>query len=168
MNDRTATGRVRPEPLSISQLTARLKGVIEESFPAVWVAGEVSNLARPRSGHLYMTLKDGGAQIRAVMWASSVARLPFRIEEGQSVVAQGAVEVYAPHGSYQLILRKVEPQGVGALQLAFEQLKQRLAAEGLFDADRKLTLPRFPRRIAVITSPTGAAVRDFLQVAARR
>ena len=157
-----------PEPLTISQLTACLKGVIEESFPAVWVEGEISNLARPRSGHLYMTLKDSGAQIRAVMWASSAARLPFELMEGQAVVALGSVEVYAPQGSYQLILRKVEPLGIGALQLAFEQLKARLAAEGLFAADRKQPLPRFPRRIALVTSPTGAAVRDFLQVAVRR
>lgn len=157
-----------PEPLTVSQLTACLKGVIEESFPTVWVEGEISNLARPRSGHLYMTLKDSGAQIRAVMWASTAARLPFELQEGQAVVALGSVEVYAPQGAYQLILRKVEPLGVGALQLAFEQLKARLAAEGLFDADRKQPLPRFPRRIALVTSPTGAAVRDFLQVALRR
>jgi exodeoxyribonuclease VII large subunit len=157
-----------PTPLSVSQLTAYLKGVIEESFPSVWVAGEISNLARPRSGHLYMTLKDSGAQIRAVMWASSAARMPFELKEGQAVIAQGSVEVYAPQGSYQLIIRKIEPQGIGSLQLAFEQLKERLAKEGLFSPDRKLSLPRFPRRIGVVTSPSGAAVRDFLQVALRR
>lgn len=162
------TPREPPRPLSISQLTALLKGVVEESFPSVWVAGEISNLARPRSGHLYMTLKDGGAQIRAVMWASTAARLPFKLEEGQAVIALGGVEIYAPQGSYQLILRRIEPQGMGALQLAFEQLKRRLAAEGLFDPDRKLSLPRFPKRIGVITSPSGAAVRDFLQIALRR
>lgn len=164
---RVPSGMV-PEPLTVSQLTACLKGVIEESFPTVWVEGEISNLARPRSGHLYMTLKDSGAQIRAVMWASTAARLPFELMEGQAVVALGSVEVYAPQGAYQLILRKIEPLGIGALQLAFEQLKARLAAEGLFDADRKQPLPRFPRRIALVTSPTGAAVRDFLQVALRR
>ena len=163
-----ATPQTQPQPLTVSQLTALLKGVIEESFPAVWVAGEISNLARPRSGHLYMTLKDGGAQIRAVMWASAAARLPFDLKEGQAVIAQGAVELYAPQGSYQLIMRKIEPQGIGALQLAFEQLKERLAKEGLFDADRKLMLPRYPKRIGVVTSPSGAAVRDFLQVALRR
>lgn len=161
-------GTAIPEPLSVSQLTAYLKGVVEQSFPAVWVEGEISNLARPRSGHLYMTLKDGGAQIRAVIWASTASRLPFELKEGQSVIALGGVEIYAPQGSYQLIVRKIEPQGVGALQLAFEQLKERLAAEGLFDSDRKRSLPRFPRRIALVTSPTGAAVQDFLQVAVRR
>jgi len=158
----------QPTPLSVSELTAYLKGVIEESFPTVWVAGEISNLARPRSGHLYMTLKDNGAQIRAVMWASSAARLPFELKEGQAIIAQGSIEVYAPQGSYQLIMRKIEPQGIGSLQLAFEQLKERLAKEGLFSSDRKLSLPRFPRRIGVVTSPSGAAVRDFLQVALRR
>jgi exodeoxyribonuclease VII large subunit len=157
-----------PEPLTISQLTACLKGMIEESFPPLWVEGEISNLSRPRSGHLYMTLKDSGAQIRAVMWASTAAKLPFDLCEGQAVIGFGSLEVYAPQGTYQLILRKIEPQGVGALQLAFEQLKARLAEEGLFDADRKLSLPRFPRRIALVTSPTGAAVQDFLQVALRR
>jgi len=157
-----------PAPLSVSQLTAYLKSVIEASFPSIWVAGEISNLARPRSGHIYLTLKDAGAQIRAVMWASSAARLPFELKEGQAVIVQGSIEVYAPQGSYQLIARKIEPQGVGSLQLAFEQLKERLAKEGLFDADRKLSLPRFPRRIGVVTSPSGAAVRDFLQVALRR
>jgi len=158
----------RPEPLTVSQLTARLKGVVEQSFPSVWVAGEISNLARPRSGHVYLTLKDSGAQIRAVLWSSTAARLPFRLEEGQAVIAQGGVEVYPPHGGYQLIVRRVEPQGVGALQLALEQLKARLAAAGLFDPDRKRPLPPFPRKIAVVTSPTGAAVRDFLQIALRR
>jgi exodeoxyribonuclease VII large subunit len=168
LTDPMATTRTQPEPLTVSQLTALIKGVVEESFPAVWVAGEISNLARPRSGHLYMTLKDGGAQIRAVMWASTAARLPFELKEGQAVIAQGSVELYAPQGSYQLIMRKIEPQGIGALQLAFEQLKERLAKEGLFDADRKMMLPRYPRRIGVVTSPSGAAVRDFLQVALRR
>lgn len=164
----TSTKPGEPTPLSVSQLTAYLKGVIEESFPTVWVAGEISNLARPRSGHLYMTLKDSGAQIRAVMWASSAARMPFELKEGQAVIAQGSVEVYAPQGSYQLIMRKIEPQGIGSLQLAFEQLKERLAKEGLFSPDRKLSLPRYPQRIGVVTSPSGAAVRDFLQVALRR
>lgn len=156
------------QPLTVTQLTAALKGVVQECFPSVWVAGEISNLARPRSGHLYLTLKDSGAQLRAVMWSSSAGRLPFQLQEGQAVIAQGSLEVYAPQGSYQLIIRKIEPQGVGALQLAFEQLKQRLANEGLFDAQRKRSLPRFPQRIAVVTSPSGAAVRDFLQIALRR
>lgn len=158
----------RPRPLTISQLTALLKGVVEESFPTLWVEGEISNLTRPRSGHLYMTLKDAGAQIRAVIWSGTASRLPFKLEEGQAVIAQGGVEVYPPHGSYQLIIRRIEPQGIGALQLAFEQLKRKLAAEGLFDADRKLQVPRYPKRIGIVTSPSGAAIRDFLQIALRR
>ncbi len=158
----------RPRPLTISQLTALLKGVVEESFPTLWVEGEISNLTRPRSGHLYMTLKDAGAQIRAVIWSGTASRLPFKLEEGQAVIAQGGVEVYPPHGSYQLIIRRIEPQGIGALQLAFEQLKRKLAAEGLFDADRKMQVPRYPKRIGIVTSPSGAAIRDFLQIALRR
>ncbi len=157
-----------PATLSVSELTAQLKGVIQECFPAVWVEGEISNLTRHRSGHVYLSLKDHAAQIRAVIWRGTASKLPFRIEEGQRVMAMGGVEVYPPQGSYQLIIRKLEPQGIGALQLAFEQLRKRLDAEGLFDPSRKLSIPHVPRRIGLVTSPTGAAVRDFLQIALRR
>ena len=115
-----------------------------------------------------MTLKDDAAQIRAVMWRSTAAKLRFDLKEGQHVIALGGIEVYAPQGVYQLNLRKIEPQGIGALQLAFEQLQQRLRAEGLFDPAKKKPLPAFPLRIAVVTSSTGAAVRDFLEIALRR
>jgi exodeoxyribonuclease VII large subunit len=150
--------------LSVGQLTARIKQTLEGAFPAVWVVGEVTDLARPRSGHIYLTLKDASAQIRAVLWRTVATRLPFDLEDGQEVICQGNVEVYAPRGSYQLVIRRIEPRGMGALQLALRRLQSRLAAEGLFDPARKRPLPRFPRRIAVVTSPTGAAVRDFLEV----
>jgi len=159
---------IEPEALSVSDLTAYLKGIVEEALPSVWVAGEISNLSRPRSGHLYMTLKDEASQSRAVMWRSPAAKLRFELKEGQQVLAFGGVEVYGPQGVYQLSLRKLEPLGLGALQLAFQQLQQRLQAEGLFDPARKKPLPPFPRRIGVVTSPTGAAVRDFLEIALRR
>jgi len=159
---------MEPEALSVSDLTAYLKGIVEEALPSVWVAGEISNLSRPRSGHLYMTLKDEASQIRAVMWRSTAAKLRFELKEGQQVLAYGGVEVYGPQGVYQLSLRKLEPLGLGALQLAFQQLQQRLQAEGLFDPARKKPLPPFPRRIGLVTSPTGAAVRDFLEIALRR
>jgi len=145
-----------------------LKAVIEQSFPAVWVAGEISDLARPRSGHLYFTLKDDRAQIRGVIWRSVAARLRFDLKDGQEVLCHGDVEVYAARGTYQLIVRKIQPRGVGELQLAFQQLQAKLHAEGLFAAERKRPLPRFPRRIGVITSPTGAALRDFLETALPR
>jgi exodeoxyribonuclease VII large subunit len=157
-----------PSVLSVSQLTQQIKGTLENTFPSVWVAGELSDLARPRSGHIYFTLKDGHSQIRGVIWRSLAQRLRFQLEDGLMVVCQGAVEVYAPRGSYQLIARKVEPQGMGALQLALQQLQQRLAAEGLFAPEHKRPLPRFPRRIGLVTSLTGAAVRDFLEAARRR
>jgi len=157
-----------PDAMSVGELTGHLKAVLEQTFPAVWVAGEISDLARPRSGHLYFTLKDDHAQIRGVIWRSAAARLRFDLEEGQQLLCLGDVELYAARGTYQLVVRKVQPQGLGGLQLAFEQLQAKLQAEGLFAAERKRPLPRFPQRIGVITSPTGAAIRDFLEAALRR
>ncbi|MGC3971230.1 MAG: exodeoxyribonuclease VII large subunit [Pirellulales bacterium] len=154
--------------LSVEQLTLRLKGLLEESFPAVWVTGEISNFSRPSSGHCYFTLKDDAAQIRAVMWRGTASRLKFDLHDGLEVVCFGAIDVYAQRGSYQLVVSKVEPKGIGALELALRKLKEKLAAEGLFDRARKRPLPKFPRRIAFVTSPTGAAVRDFLEVLRRR
>lgn len=154
--------------LSVTQLTAHIKGLMEESFPSVWVTGEVSNFARPASGHCYFTLKDQNAQIRAVIWKGSAARLKFDLTDGLEIVCHGRLDVYAPRGSYQLVIDQAQPQGVGALELALRQLKEKLAAEGLFDADRKRPLPAFPRRVGFVTSPTGAAIRDFLEVARRR
>ncbi len=156
------------EALTVSDLTAYLKGIVDDACPSVWVEGEVSNLSRPRSGHIYLTLKDDVSQIKAVMWRSTAGKLPFELFEGQQVLAFGGVELYSPQGIYQLIVRKLEPQGIGALQLALEQLKQRLQAEGLFDPAKKKPLPLFPRRIGVVTSPSGAAIRDFLEIALRR
>ena len=153
---------------TVSEITSEIKGLLEGHFPTVWIRGEVSNCMRAGSGHVYLTLKDDNAQLRAVIWRSAAARLKFDIQDGLEVVAAGAVEVYGPRGAYQLIVRQLLPQGVGALELAFRQLQQKLAAEGLFDQDRKCPLPRFPRRIALVTSPTGAAVRDMLQVITRR
>jgi len=157
-----------PQVLSVSQLTAMIQGTLESAFHSVWVSGEVSEVSRPHSGHVYFTLKDAQAQIRGVIWRSAVQRIKFKLEEGQQVVCHGDLDVYPPRGTYQLVVRQVEPQGVGALQLAFKQLQQRLAAEGLFDPIHKKPLPAFPRRVGFVTSPTGAAVRDFLEVAARR
>ncbi|RCS42213.1 exodeoxyribonuclease VII large subunit [Bremerella cremea] len=158
----------KPPVLSVSQLTALIQGTLEMAIPAVWVAGEISNLSQPRSGHIYLTLKDDEAQIRAVLWRNTAAKLPFDLEDGQEVLCHGQLDVYPPRGSYQLVIREIEPRGVGSLQLKLRQLQQKLAAEGLFEADRKRPLSKFPRRIAFVTSPTGAAVRDFLEVMNRR
>jgi exodeoxyribonuclease VII large subunit len=153
---------------TVGQLTDQLKDVVESSFPSVWVSGEISNLSRPQSGHCYFTLKDEEAQLRGVMWRVAASRLAFELEDGLHVVCQGALEVYAPRGTYQLVVREMQPQGIGALELALRKLRERLAAEGLFAPERKRPLPPFPRRIAIVTSPTGAAIRDFLEVVRRR
>ncbi len=154
--------------LSVGELTEQIKALLEGSFPGVWVSGEISNLSRPQSGHCYLTLKDDAAQIRAVMWRTTAARLRFELEDGLEVICQGDVDVYAPRGSYQLVIKQIEPKGIGALELALRKLRERLTAEGLFAAERKRPLPRFPKRIAFVTSPSGAAVRDFLEVLRRR
>src|SRR5688572_24936926 len=117
-----------PRILSVSQLTALIQGTLESQFQSLWVGGELSEVSRPHSGHIYFTLKDEGAQIRGVIWRSTAQRLKFNLEEGQQVVCHGDLDVYPPRGSYQLVVRQVEPQGVGALQLAFKQLQQRLEA----------------------------------------
>lgn len=154
--------------LSVSELNLQLKTIVEGTFPPLWVAGEVTDLARPRSGHLYFTLKDDESQIRAVMWRGVASRLNFEMENGQALLCFGGLEIYTVRGTYQIVVRKAQPQGVGTLQLAFEQLKAKLNAEGLFAAERKQPLPRHPRRIGLITSPSGAAVHDFLVAAAGR
>src|SRR5579859_1423417 len=157
-----------PPVLTVSQLTRQIKDAVEGNFPLVWVLGEVTNCQRAGSGHIYLTLKDESAQIRAVIWRNAAARLKFELRDGLEVVAAGPVEVYEARGTYQLIVEQLMPQGLGALELAFRQLCEKLSAEGLFDVERKRKLPRFPRRIALVTSPTGAAVRDMLQVITRR
>ncbi|MCH2123448.1 MAG: exodeoxyribonuclease VII large subunit [Pirellulaceae bacterium] len=158
----------KPPVLSVADLTSQIKSCLEGNFSSVWVSGELSDLARPQSGHVYLTLKDKTSQIRAVMWRGVASKLPFKLEDGQEVICQGQVDVYPPRGSYQLIIRKIEPVGVGALQLAFQQLHAKLTEEGLFALEHKQSLPTFSRRIAFVTSPTGAAIRDFLEVARRR
>jgi exodeoxyribonuclease VII large subunit len=163
-----ADERADPPVLTVSEFTAQIKDTLEQEFPAVWVSGEISNLARPRSGHVYLTLKDEDAQLRAVMWRTAVAEIPFDLEDGLEVVCFGGIDVYAPRGSYQLVIRQIEPKGIGSLQLALKQLQAKLAAEGLFAPEHKRPLPRFPRRVAFVTSPTGAAIRDFLEVVGRR
>jgi exodeoxyribonuclease VII large subunit len=154
--------------LSVSQLTSLVRGVLEENFDHVWVEGEVSNLSLPASGHCYFTLKDSGAQLRCVMFRASARALRFRLQDGMGLVVRGRLSVFEPRGEYQLIVEYLEPRGVGALQLAFAQLKERLAREGLFDEVRKRPLPRLPQRIGIVTSATGAAIHDVLHVLRRR
>lgn len=150
--------------LSVSALTGLIKGTLAEAFPALWVKGELTGFKRYGSGHLYFSLKDEGAVLGCVMWKGRAGRLAFEPQDGLEVEAFGAISVYEPQGRYQLIVDELRPAGVGALLLAFEELKRRLAAEGLFDPARKRPLPRFPGRIGLVTSPSGAAVRDLVKV----
>lgn len=157
-----------PHVQTVSELTGEIKDLIEGNLPEVWVRGEVSNCLKANSGHVYFTLKDEGAQIAAVMWRNTAARFRFDMHDGLQVVVNGGVEVYKPRGAYQVIVRQLIPQGVGALELAFRQMHAKLEAEGLFNPARKRPIPRFPKRIALVTSPSGAAVRDMIQVITRR
>jgi len=154
--------------LTVSELTLEIKHHLEEGFGEIWVEGEISNFRSPSSGHYYFTLKDGKSQIRAVIFRFMGRYLKFEPQDGLAVICRGKISVYEPRGEYQLILDYMEPKGIGALQLAFEQLKEKLEKEGLFDPARKKPLPLLPKRIGIVTSPTGAAIRDLLNVIGRR
>src|SRR5436190_1657926 len=156
------------QPVSVSELTQQIRGTLEKSFGSIWVEGEVSNFRAHSSGHWYFTLKDEFAQLRAACYRSSNQRIRFRVEDGMLVRARGRLSVYEPKGEYQLIADSLEPVGAGALQLAFEQTKARLQNEGLFAAELKRAIPVFPRRVGVVTSANGAALRDVLNVISRR
>lgn len=153
--------------LTVSEITTRIKDVIETTFGTVWVVGEVSNAKVHTSGHVYFTLKDEFAQIRCVMFRSNAEEVGFTPEDGMKVYARGQLTVYDRHGTYQIIVRTMVDAGKGDLQIAFNELKRRLEKEGLFDPERKKPLPRFPQRIGIVTSPTGAAIRDIIRTATR-
>ena len=154
--------------LSVSDLTSQIRRLLEQRIGAVWVGGEVSNLRAQASGHIYFTLKDAGAQSNCVCFRDAARESRALLADGQQVILQGDVTVYEVRGQYQLVVRQIELRGVGALQVAFEKLKLKLAAEGLFAPERKRTLPKYPQRIGLVTSPTGAAIRDVLHVVERR
>lgn len=159
---------MKKEILSVTQLTENVKSLLESSFGVFWVEGEVSNLRRPSSGHLYFTLKDELSQVRAVIFRLSAATMRFAVEDGMHIVCRARLSVYAARGEYQIIIDTAEPLGVGALQIAFEQLKARLGAEGLFSEAHKKPVPFIPRRVGVVTSPSGAVIRDILNITRRR
>ncbi|MEK7263053.1 MAG: exodeoxyribonuclease VII large subunit, partial [Bacteroidota bacterium] len=154
--------------LSVGELTRRIKSVLETDFEEVTVEGEISNFKRHSSGHFYFSLKDSAAQISCTMWRGRNASMKFSPQDGMKVVARGSISVYEPRGNYQLDCTELIPAGLGELQLAFERLKQKLADEGLFDAEHKKELPQFPERIGIVTSPTGAALQDMLNIISRR
>lgn len=154
--------------LTVSELTREIKDILEDRFPDIWVEGEVSNLRIPPSGHIYFTLKDDFSQIRAVLFKMQARALRFVPEDGIHIICKGRVSLYEKRGDYQLILESIEPKGIGALQLAFLQLKERLEKEGLFDPAHKRPIPTVPRRIGIITSPTGSVIQDMLNILKRR
>lgn len=165
MSDRRISDRQRPpdQPPSVSEVTARVKEAVESRFADIWVAGEVSNLTRASSGHIYLSLKDESALLRAVIWRSAAAGLAIEPADGMAVVCHGRIEVYAPRGTYQLTIDRLHALGTGTLEAQLRRLHAELAAEGLFAPERKRPIPAFPRRIALVTSPTGAAIADFLR-----
>ncbi len=167
LSDNPGNG-IRRKIYSVSELNANIKALLEERFPFVWLLGEISNFRIPASGHYYFSLKDATSQISAVMFRGQQRQLKFEPEDGMSVTGMGRISVYEPRGTYQIILEYLEPSGVGALQVAFEQLKRKLADEGLFQDENKIELPFIPNKIGVITSPSGAVVHDILQVVNRR
>lgn len=162
------TSHARKTIYSVSELTTKIKNLIEDSFPFVWIRGEISNFRMPGSGHCYFTLKDESSQIAAVMFRAQQRQIKFVLEDGLSIIGLGRLSVYEPRGSYQIILEYVEPAGVGALQIAFEKLKRRLADEGYFDERHKKQIPYLPGKISIITSPSGAVVHDIITVVSRR
>src|SRR5438552_17298294 len=154
--------------LSVTELTGQIRRLLEEQVGQVWVTGEITNLRVQGSGHIYFTLKDAGAQLSCVLFRGESVQNRDLLQDGQKLILQGDLTVYEPRGQYQLVVRAVELQGVGALQLAFERLKRKLQAEGLFAPERKRPLPKYPQRIGLVSSPTGAAIRDVLHVIQRR
>src|SRR5580698_1223180 len=157
-----------PAFYSVSELTGAIRGLLTDHFTDIWVAGEISGTRVPASGHYYFTLKDEGAQLKAVCYKMTARYLKFKPQDGIAVLARGRIDVYDARGEVQFVVEAIEPQGHGALQLAFEQLKKKLAAEGLFDNGRKRPMPALPVRIGIVTSPTGAVIRDILQILERR
>ncbi|MCU0712778.1 MAG: exodeoxyribonuclease VII large subunit [Pirellula sp.] len=161
-------GQSLDAPYSVTELNECLKRIIDKTFGTIWIAGEISNLTRSNAGHIYLTLKDAGGQIAGVIWRSTLERIDMDLSEGMAVIVQGRLDVYSPRGNYQIVISRVEEQGLGALQAAFRKLYKKLDSEGLFAAERKKPLPQFPFRIGFVTSPSGAAIQDFIQVLKRR
>lgn len=153
---------------TVTQLTRQLKKILEQGFPDLQIQGEISNCKMQSSGHIYLTLKDEGAQLPAVIWRGNAQNLAIKPQDGMKVIAEGELSLYEPHGKYQMIIRNVRPVGIGELQQAFEKLKQKLHAEGLFDSIYKKELPEYPEKIGIVTSPTGAAIQDLITVITRR
>ncbi|MFL5245800.1 MAG: exodeoxyribonuclease VII large subunit [Gemmataceae bacterium] len=154
--------------LTIGEVTRALKCLVEDAFPSLWVTGEITSYKKHSSGHHYFTLKDAEAQLKAVIWRGTASRLRFNLGDGMEIIGRGRLDIYSPHGEYKFILEEVHPKGLGAQEIALRQLKEKLLALGYFDPIRKKVLPRLPSRLAVVTSPTGAAIRDIIKILSRR
>jgi exodeoxyribonuclease VII large subunit len=161
---RDLPGQQRENPLSVTQINSIVKGVVDDLIPEVWIAGEITDISKPQSGHVYFSIKDGTSTVRAVMWRTAAIKLGFQPADGMHVVGHGRVDVYVPRGTYQIVFRILHPIGEGGLQAALRKLHAKLEKEGLFSAERKKIVPRFPQRIGFVTSPSGAAIRDFLEM----
>src|SRR3990167_7904220 len=153
---------------TVSELTKFIRVILEDSFPSIWVEGEISNFVLHSSGHMYFSLRDAGSTLKCAMFKRANEKLKFKPKDGMKIICFGSISVYEARGDYQLIVEEIEPKGVGALQLQFEQLKEKLKKEGLFDEAHKVKIPFLPTVIGIVTSPTGAAIRDILNVARRR
>jgi exodeoxyribonuclease VII large subunit len=154
--------------LTVGEATRALKCLVEDAFPALWITGEITSFKKHSSGHLYLTLKDAEAQLKAVIWRSTAIRIRHELRDGIEVIVRGRLDVYAPYGEYKLIIDEIQPKGLGAQEIALRKLKEKLQRLGYFEPARKRQLPRFPRRVGIITSPTGAAVRDIIKILRRR
>jgi len=162
------TAEANEKFFTVSEITRGIRTSLEHKFSNIGVLGEISNVRKPSSGHVYLTLKDKNSQLQAVVFRNSASRIKFELKDGLEVVSFGSVTVYEPRGQYQLIINKIEPKGIGALQLAFQQLKEKLEKEGLFDHAHKKNIPFMPKKIGIVTSPTGAAIKDILNIIDRR
>jgi len=162
------TAEINDKFFTVSEITRGVRTSLEHKFSNIGVLGEISNVRKPSSGHIYLTLKDKNSQLQAVVFRNSASRIKFELKDGMEVVSFGSVTVYEPRGQYQLIINKIEPKGIGALQLAFQQLKEKLEKEGLFDHAHKKNIPFMPKKIGIVTSPTGAAIKDILNIIDRR
>ncbi|MFQ5962875.1 MAG: exodeoxyribonuclease VII large subunit [Candidatus Scalinduaceae bacterium] len=177
MSDKFPVNKVNQESLfrqqiekvfSVSEITRKIRTSLEQSFSNISIVGEISNVRKPGSGHVYLTLKDENAQLQAVIFRNTANKIKFELKDGIEVMSFGSITVYEPRGQYQLIIDEIEPKGIGALQLAFQQLKEKLEKEGLFDPSHKKTIPFIPKKIGIVTSPTGAAIKDILNIINRR
>ena len=162
------TAETNEKFFTVSEITREIRTSLEHKFSNIGVLGEISNVRKPGSGHVYLTLKDKNSQLQAVVFRNTASRIKFELKDGMEVISFGSVTVYEPRGQYQLIINKIEPKGVGALQLAFQQLKEKLEKEGLFDHAHKKEIPFIPKKIGIVTSPTGAAIKDILNIIDRR